>query len=90
MERENDTRTPRDRISDDFRNTIMGMEDKMEGRGFDPSVVDALPLAMAYVPRQKWRNAYSPEEALSRGTLFAELDLPFYPPKTCGYGGGRK
>lgn len=88
MERENDNRTPRDRISDELRDSIMNQEDMMSGRGFTPSVVDGLPLAMAYVPRQKWRNAYSPEEALCRGTLFAELDLPFYPPRVCG--GGRK
>ena len=90
MERENDTRTPRDRISDDFRDSLFGIEDKIEGRGFDPSMVDSLPLAMVYAPRQKWRNAYSPEEALSRGTLFAELDLPFYPPRVCGCGGAKK
>lgn len=34
-------------------------------------------LAMAYVPQQNWRNLYSPEVALNRGTLFAELDKPF-------------
>ncbi len=88
MDRENDNRTPRDRVSDEFRDSLMNCEDMMSGHGFDPGVVDALPLAMAYVPRQKWRNAYSPEEALSRGTLFAELDLPFYPPRICG--GGNK
>lgn len=84
MERENDTRTPRDRISDDMREALDRADDKRTGVGFDPGVVDGLPLAMAYVPRQKWRNAYSPEEALSRGTMFAELDLPFYPPRVCG------
>ena len=35
------------------------------------------PLAMAYVPMQIWRNLYSAEAALDRGTLFSELDLPF-------------
>ena len=34
-------------------------------------------LAMAYVPQQNWRNLYSPEVALNRGTLFAEVDKPF-------------
>ena len=33
-------------------------------------------LAMVYSPRQYWRDAYSPAEALDRGTLFAELDKP--------------
>jgi hypothetical protein len=35
------------------------------------------PLAMVYSPHQEWRDAYTPEVALNRGTLFAELDLPF-------------
>lgn len=36
------------------------------------------PLAMAYVPMQRSVNpAYEPSEALSRGTLFPGLDLPF-------------
>lgn len=33
-------------------------------------------LAMVYSPKQYWRKLYSPADALSRGTLFAELDLP--------------
>lgn len=37
----------------------------------------ARPLAMVYAPSQTFQNLYEPDEALSRGTLFAELDLPF-------------
>ena len=37
------------------------------------------PLAMVYSPCQAWRGAYTPDVALSRGTLFSELDLPFEP-----------
>lgn len=37
------------------------------------------PLAMVYSPDQEWRELYTDEEALSRGTLFKELDKPFYP-----------
>ena len=33
-------------------------------------------LAMAYVPMQTWRMLYSPDYALTRGSLFEELDLP--------------
>ncbi len=33
-------------------------------------------LAMVYSPVQCFRKLYSPEEALSRGTLFEELDKP--------------
>ncbi len=35
------------------------------------------PLAMAYVPYQQWGQVYDDSEALSKGTLFPELDLPF-------------
>jgi len=34
--------------------------------------------AMAYVPFQQFQTVYSPEKALSSGTLFPELDKPFY------------
>lgn len=39
--------------------------------------LDDLPLAMAYVPMQKFRNVYEADVALDRGTAFSELDLPF-------------
>lgn len=42
----------------------------------------SMPLAMAYVPWQEWRNIYEAEKALCRGTIFEELDKPF-----CGIGG---
>ena len=35
------------------------------------------PVAMVYSPCQAWRDAYAHDVALSRGTMFAELDLPF-------------
>ncbi len=36
-----------------------------------------LPLAMAYVPPQKWTIVYDNDEALRAGTLFPALHLPF-------------
>ncbi|MFQ8601001.1 MAG: spore coat associated protein CotJA, partial [Oscillospiraceae bacterium] len=42
----------------------------------DPFCAD-VPLAMAYVPMQKWQKLYDPDVALERGTLFLELDKPF-------------
>ncbi len=36
------------------------------------------PIGMAYVPWQTWRNIYEPDKALQRGTIFEELDKPFY------------
>ncbi len=35
------------------------------------------PLAMVYAPCQAFRALYDPATALSRGTMFCELDLPF-------------
>ena len=43
----------------------------------DLSVTDGLPVGMTYAPMQVFRKLYSPDEALQRGTLFCELDLPF-------------
>lgn len=43
-------------------------------------------LAMVYSPYQEWQNIYSGEKALETGTLFAELDKPFYGYK-CTKGG---
>ena len=48
----------------------------------DYSAVDTLPLAMAYVPFQKFQVMYDKAEAFSRGTIFPELYKPF-----CGKGG---
>ena len=39
------------------------------------------PLAMVYSPCQSWHEVYAPDVALSRGTMFSELDLPFEPSK---------
>lgn len=40
--------------------------------------VDTMPLAMAYVPIQKFGVVYEPDKALTRGTIFPDLDKPFY------------
>lgn len=40
------------------------------------STLHGLPLAYAYVPIQRWRMLYSPEDALAHGTLFEELYKP--------------
>lgn len=41
-------------------------------------------LAMVYSPKQAWQNLYSVEEGLYAGTIFRELDKPFYGPKCYG------
>lgn len=40
-------------------------------------IADVLPVGMMYASMQEFRKLYKPEEALCRGTLFCELDLPF-------------
>lgn len=42
------------------------------------------PLAMVYSPIQIFRNIYDPEDALSHGTIFKELDFPWYPTACSG------
>jgi hypothetical protein len=44
---------------------------------FDQTYLGQLPLAMAYVPFQRWETLYDPNLALQRGTVFSSLDLPF-------------
>lgn len=39
--------------------------------------LSSYPLASVYSPLQEFRQLYDEEKALERGTLFAELDLPF-------------
>ena len=39
--------------------------------------LQSLPLAMAYVPYQRFENVYSPSDALWIGTLFGDLNLPY-------------
>ena len=40
--------------------------------------VDEMALTMAYVPWQKFTETYEPAKALKQGTIFPELDKPFY------------
>ncbi len=42
-----------------------------------------MPIAMAYVPKQKYGKLYDLSKALEVGTIFPELCKPF-----CGKGGG--
>lgn len=45
--------------------------------------IDSLPLVMAYVPMQTFRDLYDPESGLTHGTIFRELDLPFHGGMNC-------
>ena len=44
--------------------------------GAKPEMLTAPSLAMVYSPKQAFRGLYSPDMALSRGTLFEGLDKP--------------
>ena len=39
--------------------------------------MEGCPLAMVYAVKQQFRNINEPAVGISRGTIFAELDLPF-------------
>lgn len=41
--------------------------------------VDNLPLAMAYVPMQKWENVCDGASGLAQGTIFKDLVKPYCP-----------
>jgi hypothetical protein len=45
--------------------------------------LEKLPLAMAYVPFQKWKNVTDAATGLAHGTIFQDLVLPFYGDKNC-------
>lgn len=38
---------------------------------------DNMYLGFAYVPCQKFENLYDKKEALKKGTIFKDLDIPF-------------
>lgn len=40
--------------------------------------VDEMALTMAYVPWQQFSETYEPAKALKQGTIFPELDKPFF------------
>lgn len=100
---ENKNRIPRERVDDSIlRHMLNGGTDGScrgdgDGRGVLPCNPDSgtephrlmnFPLGMVYSPIQQWRNAYDTDEALKRGTLFRELDLPWeVPAPTTGKGG---
>ncbi len=41
------------------------------------------PIAMAYVPWQKWKNIYELDKGFHTGTIFEELDKPFLGRRAC-------
>ena len=52
----------------------------MQKEGYDTANTTEMnyKLAMVYSPYQEWQNIYCGEKALENGTIFAELDKPFW------------
>lgn len=85
--------TPRDRLDPRLLNHL-GMhcqEERHEcGRTDSRNAIEEpvgefnYSLAMVYSPEQAWQNLYSVEDGLCAGTIFRELDKPFYGPKCNG------
>lgn len=47
-------------------------------KSFSKTELNKLPLTMAYVPMQENTTEYELDKALMAGTLFPQLDKPFY------------
>lgn len=45
---------------------------------FDDTMLKNLPLTIAFVPYQRNITSYDEDQALTRGTLYPDLDKPFY------------
>ena len=48
-----------------------------------PALPENVVLAMAYVPWQYWSNLYSRPKAFQQGTIFVDLNKPFYGKGAC-------
>lgn len=68
-----------ERRSSCSRNSSGGSSSCGSGECIIDRRLENFPLAMVYCPDQEWRELYTEDEALSHGTLFKELELPFYP-----------
>ena len=55
----------------------MEMVPSQPSQNMDEENIDNFPLAMAYIPWQRWQQVYSVDQAMSRGTIFPDLDKPF-------------
>lgn len=91
MYTENKTNMPRESISDELllrmldstrsccnvSNNSQNKNIVSDNRGRQTFGLEGYPLASMYAPLQKFKDIYDKETALSEGTVFAELNLPF-------------
>ena len=95
MYKDNDTMIPRERISDDMLRRMLDGDDLPM---MPPTLnttptqkqtwgLEGYPLASVYAPLQSFHKLYDKDMALAKGTLFAELDLPFMGDSIANKGG---
>ena len=102
MYTEDDTMTPRERISEymlrrmldgDYKNNGTNAWERGESGSCNNYVngssmaLRGYPLASVYAPYQEFKGIYDRETALKQGTLFSELDLPFMGASVANKGG---
>ena len=79
MRNQMDMRRQRNTMNDRYgrnrmmHNPQMNCEDESDR---DP--LQGMRVGMAYVPWQNFECTYEPAQALQAGTIFPELDMPFY------------
>ncbi len=66
-----------DNINSELLGVLIRRDEEAEPDSSFGAFPEETPLAMAYVPFQKWEKPYDAETALCRGTLFPSLDKPF-------------
>lgn len=75
------TMTPSVTNMNEWQNAMMpsavNMNEVLGSEKADSFQVSRMPIAMAYVPWQKWCQTYPMEQGFQRGTIFPELDFPF-------------
>ncbi len=57
--------------------SAMRERERAAAQGGQHDCLDELPLAMAYVPSQRFERLYEPSDGWHRGTIFADLDKPY-------------
>ena len=93
MYMDDDTLTPRDRISDDLLRRMLNGTEPRVSESPAPQWEQShdhcsctmgtkwglhdYPLASVFAPLQEFRNLYDRDTALKHGTIFSELHLPF-------------
>lgn len=85
MYQDHDNSIPHRRMQNEMLQRILGQSDAAGAENAccrpdsqpNLQLPDGFPLASVFAPMQKFRDLYDPDTALSRGTVFKELDLPF-------------